>query len=607
VPRARRARTSPASCRARPDPDSSYPSIEGEEGLWKADFYWVPLRTVCWLLLAVFAGTTIGFRVGLPGSDSTPVSAASPTPRTGSPLAFAPPGGRRVIPKGLTSYRPTSTPGLRPLSDGEAQALAAGASSPADGSPAIAFNAPRALTFLAIPGDSTTPSATPTDTNTTPSETTTTTTPTAPTGPPPEISSVRTLSLTPFSATISWRTSKPATSRLVYGLDAPVIWTAPTATGTVHQATVTGLSFSSSYVLYVTARAEDGQTAVADYLLTTPALTRTVHVSTGDGAILLDGQPSFPKLVWEQCPDAVAGNLAVGIDVFMGNGCGTGAELASWLGHSAFVLANAHDPAEERTGSVGTHLPDEWDTHLPGDFTSADAERLAPHTTGSGPRFLTLTNHFYSRAEPLPQGRGMYPALVATADVIGFDLYPLQNWCRWDSFHDVFDSQLDLVALARGKPTFQWIEARQMDCFGTQLDPTPETLRAEAWLSIAGGAHAIGYFPNNWNTAVGAEIARTNHEIQTLVPALVEPAIAASASLGSFVKVGAREHNGAVYVIAVNASRTATTATITVPALGDRMLRSLDGQHAVLAAGSSFTESFGPLEARVYIGAPVQG
>jgi hypothetical protein len=198
----------------------------------------------------------------------------------------------------------------------------------------------------------------------------------------------------------------------------------------------------------------------------------------------------------------------------------------------------------------------------------------------------------------------MYPALVTTADVLGFDLYPLQNWCRWDSFHDVFDSQLDLVALARGKPTFQWIEARRMDCFGDQLDPTPATVRAETWLAIAGGAHAIGYFPNNWSPEVGAEIARTNHEIQTLVPALVEPNIAASVSVGSFVKVGAREHNGAVYVIAVNASRAATTATITVPALVDRVLLSLDGQHRVTASGGSFSDSFGPLEARVYIAAP---
>jgi hypothetical protein len=288
----------------------------------------------------------------------------------------------------------------------------------------------------------------------------------------------------------------------------------------------------------------------------------------------------------------------------MGNGCGNSSQLATWLSGSAFAIGDAKETASARAGTVGTFLPDEWDTHLPNDFSAADANRLIPPSPGSGPRFLTLTNHFYRHAAPLPQGRGMYPGLAASADVLGFDLYPLQNWCRFDSFGDVFDSQLDLVALARGKPTFQWIEARQMDCSGAELDPTPETLRAEAWLSIAGGAHAIGYFPNNWSDAVGAAIAQVNHEISTLTPALVEPAIAASASLDSTVRVGARDHNGAVYVIAVNASRAPATATITVPALVDRELVTLDGQHKASAKDGAFTATFAPLEARIYIAAP---
>jgi hypothetical protein len=171
----------------------------------------------------------------------------------------------------------------------------------------------------------------------------------------------------------------------------------------------------------------------------------------------------------------------------------------------------------------------------------------------------------------------------------------------------VFDSQLDLVALGRGRPTFQWIEARRMDCSGDQLDPTAQTVRVESWLSIAGGAHAIGYFPNNWSADVGAEIARTNHEIQSLAPALVEPPIAASVPPDSLIKVGAREHNGAIYVIAVNSSRSSASSTINVPGVGDRVLRSLDGQHTVTASGGSFTDSFAPLEVRIYIASPLQG
>ncbi len=566
----------------------------------------MPLRTVCWLLLAVVAGSTIGFKLALPGSDSTPVPAASATPYAAqAPLAFAPPRGRPVSPVGLDTGGP-SNPGLRRLSGATGRAVATyGSRSNAGSASDVTFNSPYVgdLRFLALPGVATTPSAggSPSD------ATATTTTPAAPTGPPPEIENVHTLSLTPFSATIAWRTNVPATSRIAYGLDAPVLWTAPSSATTEHQATLTGLTFSSSYKVAVTAANEGGPGRVDEYLLTTPALSGPVKMTTSDGAILLNGQPWFPKMVWAQCSDAVAGNLAVGIDLFMGNGCGTGADLAQWVAGRAFVLADAQAPATARAGTVGTHLPDEWDTHLPGDLTTADALRMVPETPGSGPRFLTLTNHFYSRASALPQGRGMYPALVASTDVLGFDLYPLQNWCRWDSFGDVFDSQLDLVALGRGRPTFQWIEARRMDCFGSELDPTPETVRAEAWLSIAGGAHAIGYFPNNWSVAVGEEIARTNHEIQSLAPALVEPAIAASVAPGSPVRVGAREHNGAVYVIAVNASRAPATASINVPAVGDRVLRSLDGQQNLTASGGSFTDSFGPLEVRVYVASPVQG
>jgi len=560
----------------------------------------VPLRALCWLLLAIVAGSAIGFRIGVSGADPT-VSVASATPDADLALSFAPATGRRPVKAvGLFTGR-SANPGLQPLSgvDAESLALSGGADEmPASASAAPAYTAPfvKDLAFLAFPSGTEPPAST----------TTTTTTQPAPTGPPPVIDNVHPVAMTPFSATISWQTSDAASSRVVYGLDAPVIWTGPTATGTSHLATVTGLTFASSYHLDVTATTPDGRSAVAQFLLTTPGLTGSVRASVGNGAILLNGQPAFPKIVWAQCPDAVSSNLAVGIDLFMGNGCGSSAQLAGWLGGSALVVGSAQETAAARLGSIGTHLPDEWDTHLPNDFTLADALRLVPPSSGSGPRFLTLTNHFYSRAAPLPQGRGMYPALVASADVLGFDLYPLQNWCRFDSFGDVFDSQLDLVAIARGKPTFQWIEARRMDCSGEQLDPTPETVRAESWLSIAGGAHAIGYFPNNWSDAVGAEIARTNHEISTLGPALVDSPIAASVTLGSYVKVGARDHNGAVYVIAVNASRAPATATITIPALVDRTLVSLDGQHKATASGGSFTASFAPLEARIYIAAPAQ-
>ncbi len=565
----------------------------------------MPLRHICWPLLAVVAGTAIGLKIGLPSSGgAVSASPSSVQQDAAAGLAFAPATQRRPVkPVGLYTGREAPV-GLQKVA--RVEAASAAVSDDGAGAGSTAFSAPyaRDLTFMAFPGGAGVPSpAAPEPTTAT---TTTATTPAVPSGPPPAIADVQTVGLTPFSATLTWRTSEAATSRAVYGLDTPVVWTAPTDSATAHQLTLSGLTPASTYHLDLTATTADGRSSVSQFLLTTPALFGPVRVSTADGAVLLDGQPSFPKLVWNQCPDAVAGNMSVGIDFFMGNGCGSSAQLATWLSGSALAIGDAKETASARAGTVGTFLPDEWDTHLPNDFTAADANRLIPPSAGSGPRFLTLTNHFYRHAAPLPQGRGMYPGLVAVADVVGFDLYPLQNWCRLDGFADVFDSQLDLVALARGKPTFQWIEARQMDCSGPELVPTPETLQAEAWLSIAGGAHAIGYFPNEWSGAVGAAIAQVNHEISTLTPALVEPPIAASASLDSTVRVGARDHNGAVYVIAVNASRSPATATITVPALVERTLVTLDGQHEATAKDGAFDVTLAPLEARIYIAAPAR-
>src|SRR5206468_10644115 len=45
------------------------------------------------------------------------------------------------------------------------------------------------------------------------------------------------------------------------------------------------------------------------------------------------------------------------------------------------------------------------------------------------------------RSSDLPAGRGIYPGLVAKADVVGFDLYPLQEWCDPARLAEVYDAQ----------------------------------------------------------------------------------------------------------------------------------------------------------------------
>lgn len=420
--------------------------------------------------------------------------------------------------------------------------------------------------------------------------------------PPLEIRDVRVDALQSSSATLSWRTSEPVVSRIGYGLDATTLWT-PSSMSIEHTATLDGLLPATTYRLWIMAHAEDGRAVEVESVMATPARSGPVEAKTVGDKIVVADQALFPTLVWGQCADSYASSIAAGINVFMENPCESLSEQTARLHGHGFVVANAAESQIAGANVIGSFLPDEWDTFLPGDLTVELAERLVPPGARS-PLFLTLTNHFYSGAAPLPQGRGAYAALVHTADVLGFDLYPLQNWCRTDALGAVYDAQRELVELAAGKPTFQWIEARDMDCSDPALTVTPQTLRAETWLAIAGGAHGIGYFPHSWNVEVGDEISRERRELDALGPALLEPAIAATTTSPQ-VKVGARERNGAVYVIVVNGSFAAASATITVPKLADRSFVSLDGlRRSIAGSEGAFTDLLDSLDVHIYIAAP---
>jgi hypothetical protein len=295
-------------------------------------------------------------------------------------------------------------------------------------------------------------------------------------------------------------------------------------------------------------------------------------------------------------------NIQDGINLFMGDGCGKEAQLAARLGGQAYSIVDAANPAPDGRGVIGWYFPDEWDAFLQSTVQRADLAQSIPDAQAGRISFLTLTNHFYSRATPLPQGKGMYPLLYSIPDVLGFDLYPLQVWCR-PAFSDVFDAQRELHDVSGGKPTFQWIEVAPMEhpCkLHANLDPTPASVSAETWLSIAGGADAVGYFPNQWSRPIGDEIARTNHEIKALTPALLAPAGTASSDTDA-VKVSARILNGAIYVIAVNTTQTAVQARISVDGIAGRSVTVFGTGAVVGSDDQGFSDTFGPLQARVYL------
>ena len=226
---------------------------------------------------------------------------------------------------------------------------------------------------------------------------------------------------------------------------------------------------------------------------------------------------------------------------------------------------------------IGSYYPDEADGH---GFTGANLP------AAQGLRFLTLTNHFYSAAAPLPGGKGMYPGLVAKADVVGFDLYPLQVWCRRSALPDVAAAQRELVRLAAGKPTFQWIETTHMQCpFGDPaLAVTPATVRAESWLALVGGAHGLGFFPIGW-TRRRQRRARADGTATSRRSARRCSRRTRRSRPTRRIEAAARSLGGAFYVFAVNPTYAPVTATIRAPGLDGRPLQVLDENRTVTPAG----------------------
>jgi hypothetical protein len=360
----------------------------------------------------------------------------------------------------------------------------------------------------------------------------------------------------------------------------PLLWADAPRSTTTHDITLDALAANTSYTVNVTAQSIDGRRAASILTFRTASAPTAVSASVDDGTIRVNGGAFFPLISWKPCPDHWALGITDGIDLFGGNECTGLSALTTGIAGQALAAGTAEDAPTDTPSLLGWFYPDE-----------ADARGLTTLTpAGGGLHFLTLTQHFFSGAAALPAGRGMYPGLIAAADVVGFDLYPLQELCRPDFLAADFDAQQQLVALAGGKPTFQWIEVREMKCPGVPV--TNASIRAESWLALAGGAHGLGFFPNDWNAQTGAAIASVAARVRQLEPALLQPAEPVQIQSSSpDVRASARTYNRARYVLVVNAGT--APASVTIPELGSSAI--------VLGSGGT---ALPPLGVRIYVVPP---
>ena len=149
----------------------------------------------------------------------------------------------------------------------------------------------------------------------------------------------------------------------------------------------------------------------------------------------------------------------------------------------------------------------------------------------------------------------------------------------------------ELEALAPGKPTFQWIEARGMRC-GTSPgvaitpgdDPRGELARARGRRARPRVLPArLGRLRGGRRSAASAA------RIRQLEPALLQPVQPVHVEAAPGVRAAARSYHGALYVIAVNAGHEGEpTSASRCPASADRTLLVLGTPKTVKARGRRF-------------------
>jgi hypothetical protein len=288
-----------------------------------------------------------------------------------------------------------------------------------------------------------------------------------------------------------------------------------------------------------------------------------------DGRVLLDGKPFFPILQWLQCPSVMDKSVRLGITVFLSGDCSGSkrAELAAASQRGVLSVLDA-PPMVDGSSLIGWHFQDEPDGH--GIPPSTIAKEYA-QVRGHGLAFLNLNLVPWRRQLPTQ----VYKQYARSTDLVGAGIYPVTGWCRPDWLPRVGETQRALIAIADGRPTYQWIEASATSlqyCAGRGV--TPEELRAEVWDAIVNGAKGIGYFTHSWTPTydqfrvspdVQAEIKRTNREVGMYTSAILgTPVPLRIKRHGGRIEAMARRAAGTLYLFAVNVGRTSAAADLTL-------------------------------------------
>jgi hypothetical protein len=412
---------------------------------------------------------------------------------------------------------------------------------------------------------------------------------------------------TPFSATVTWQTDMPSSSVVEFGPGTSYGQTSTVHSMTTsHKVTLTGLSGGTTYHF----RPKSGSAIGGDGTFT----TGTSRIMIKDGHYTIDGKPFIPIMQWLQAANRIPYQKNLGINVFVGQGNGESPKdyLDACADNGVYGTTDFETSVNDHQALFGWQWTDEPDLESNKILPSRVMQEYNSYKSQdpAHPFLLTVTADFFSRFEPgdwLNNSLDYYHEYAESADLVGFDHYPIYGWCQTGWIGDISDAQDEFILLAQARPTFQWIEAvKTSSQWCTGRGPYDYEIRNEVWQAIVHGAKAIGYFTHSWScpgytqfclsTEQETELTRTNRQIKDLTEWILGDGFGLTA-IG--VDALARVHNGTVLVFAVNPTRQAKQASFSL-VTGNAAVEVYEENRTLTISSGSFSDSFDALAVHIY-------
>lgn len=367
-------------------------------------------------------------------------------------------------------------------------------------------------------------------------------------------------------------------------------------------------------------------------------------VSIGENhEILVNGKPFFPIMSWYQSVSNYNLLKSLGMNTHAGSnntdaakniGCYSIPFYNTTMKENGHILGWVYDDEPDMPSGKGINAKPRQSPQIAAEKCSIIRANYPDRLI-----FMTFTGDFtdeqsaYNNTYPKDVRQTLYPQFISSADVVGFDIYPIYGTGYPAHLDWVGSGVAQLRDMAGPKPVYAWIETNKGSrwmTYSKQPDVLPIHTRNEVWQAITKGATAIGYFTHAYKPEfiefaptleMQAELSRLNTQIARLAPAiLAAPAkINISMTLGEGLNCNIKTTNinDTIYIFSLNmdlgeGAETAQqfdpiyprsgTAVFSVEGLiAGTEIEVIDEERTIIAQDGKFSDDFAPLAEHIYM------